>query len=450
MRPELLAKYARPVPRYTSYPTAPHFGPEVDARRYRTWLGELAAPGPLSLYLHIPFCRSLCWFCGCSMRVVNHYGPVGAYLDTLLKEIALVADALGGRREVGQIHLGGGTPTMLSARDLGRLAEALVHDFAPAAGMGFAVEIDPRGLSLEQARALGAAGVNRASLGVQDFARPVQQAINRVQPYETTARAADALRANGIAEINLDLMYGLPHQTVEGVVAMVERALTLAPDRVAVFGYAHVPWMKKHQRLLPEAALPAPEARAAQAAAAAAALVERGYAAIGLDHFARAQDPLALAAKGGTLRRNFQGYTTDSADVLLGLGASAIGSLGPLGYAQNSPDVRTYGEAIGRGELATLRGVALDDDDRLRRDIIQHLMCCLEVRLDALCRRYGVDPAALDAERRALQPMIDDGLAALEGGHLRVTELGRPLVRSVCAAFDVYLAAETARHSVAV
>ncbi|MFI5022547.1 MAG: oxygen-independent coproporphyrinogen III oxidase [Alphaproteobacteria bacterium] len=447
---EILSKYARPVPRYTSYPTAPHFGPEVDARRYGTWLGALGEVGSLSLYLHIPFCRSLCWFCGCSTRVINRYGPIGVYLDTLLKEIALVADALGTRRAVSHIHLGGGTPTMLSARDLSRLAETLCHRFAPGADMAFAVEIDPRVLTAEQAAALGRAGVNRASLGVQDLAPIVQKAINRIQPYETTARAVEALRANGVAEINLDLMYGLPHQTVEGVVATVERALTLAPDRVAVFGYAHVPWMKKHQRLLPEAALPAPEARVAQAAAATAALVERGYVAIGLDHFARADDPLAVALRGGALRRNFQGYTTDRAEVLLGFGASAIGSLGPLGYVQNNPQISAYRAAIGRGELATLRGVALDDDDRLRREIIQQLMCGLEAPIEALCRDYGVDPAALAAERQALQPMIDDGLVVFEGGHLRVTELGRPLVRIVCAAFDRYLAAETARHSVAV
>ncbi len=449
MRPDLVAKYARPVPRYTSYPTAPHFRPEIDGARYRAWLGALDGAGPLSLYLHIPFCRSLCWFCGCATRVVNHYGPVDLYLDWLLEEIERVAEATGARRRVSHIHLGGGTPTMLSARDLACLVEALRHHFEVAADAEFGVEIDPRLLSDEQAVTLGRLGVSRASLGVQDFTPEVQKAINRIQPYGVTARAVERLRESGVASINLDLVYGLPHQTVASMAATVERALALAPDRLAVFGYAHVPWMKKHQRLIPEAALPDAATRMAQAEAAASVLASRGYVAIGLDHFARPEDPLARAMAAGTLARNFQGYTTDRAGALIGLGASAIGTL-PAGYVQNAPDIRAYGEAIAAGRFATQRGIALDDGDRLRRAVIQSLMCRYEAPLAALCRAHGFAPEALDAECAALAPMIADGIAVLESGVLRVSGAGRPLVRAVCAAFDSYLAAGEARHSIAV
>jgi len=449
MTPDVLSRYARPVPRYTSYPTAPHFGPEVDARRYGTWLGELGAAGPLSLYLHIPFCRSLCWFCGCNMRVVNKSEPIERYLELLLKEIEMVADGIGGRPRVSHIHLGGGTPTTLSASNFSRLADALRHRFDVAGDAAFAVEVDPRVLSAEQARALGLAGVNRASLGVQDFAPVVQKAVNRIQPYEVTARAIDALRANGIASINLDLLYGLPYQTVASVAATVERALTLSPDRLAVFGYAHVPWLKRHQRLLPEEAMPDAEERLGQMAVAAATLEANGYVAIGLDHFARADDALALALARGELRRNFQGYTADGAETLIGLGVSAIGSL-PQGYVQSTAELRGYADAIGSASFATARGIALADDDRLRRDIIESLMCFLEAPVARLCAAYGHTFGSFLAEWKTLDQMIEDGVVTLENGHLRVTRAGRPLVRAVCAVFDRYLKEGTARHSVAV
>jgi oxygen-independent coproporphyrinogen-3 oxidase len=447
---ELLAKYGKPVPRYTSYPTAPHFSPLVGAARYGEWLESLGGTvEPLSLYLHIPFCRSLCWFCGCSTRVVNNYNPVESYLKLLIKEIGLVTERLGPGRKVSHIHFGGGTPTMLSAGDLERLAAALRDHFAVADEAEFAVEIDPRVLTAEQAAALGRMGVTRASLGVQDFAPIVQKAINRIQPYETTLRAIEALRAHGVSRINLDLLYGLPHQTVEGVVATVDRALTLEPDRLAIFGYAHVPWMKKHQQLVPEDALPDAAARFAQAGAAAARLVECGYMSIGLDHFARPDDPMAKALAAGRLGRNFQGYTTDAAETLIGLGASAIGAL-PQGYVQNSAEVRPYGEAIAGGQLAAVRGIATDAEDRLRRDLIEQLMCGFEVALDETARRHGYDPAILIPERAVLAGMAADGLVVLEDGVLRVTETGRPFVRSVCAVFDGYLRKGAARHSIAV
>jgi oxygen-independent coproporphyrinogen-3 oxidase len=327
MTPDLVRKYARPVPRYTSYPTAPHFHAGIGAARAAAWLEALPAASRLSLYFHIPFCRSLCWFCGCHTKITNRTAPVERYLETMLAEIAVAAKHLGRGRTVAHIHLGGGSPRLLSPDDLRRLAAALHRDFTVAPDAEFAIEIDPRTVDEARAAALGEIGVNRASLGVQDFDPAVQRAINRVQPLELTARVAGLLRGHGITRLNLDLMYGLPLQSTAGFAATVETALALAPDRIALFGYAHVPWMKKHQALIDTAALPDAWQRWCQARAAARRLEQAGYAAIGLDHFAKPQDALACAAAAGTLRRNFQGYTADPADALVGFGASAIGAL---------------------------------------------------------------------------------------------------------------------------
>jgi oxygen-independent coproporphyrinogen-3 oxidase len=448
MTPELIAKYDGRVPRYTSYPTAPHFTPAVGAAVYRRWLGALDR-GTLSLYLHIPFCEKLCWYCGCHTRVITRYQPLANYLAVLEREIGLVADALPRRLEVTHVHWGGGTPTMVAAADFLRLTERLRRRFAVADEAEMAVEMDPRTATAETVAALAAAGINRVSLGVQDFDETVQRAVNRVQPFEMTARVVDWLRAAGIDRLNLDLMYGLPQQTVAAVERTVALSLRLDPHRVAMFGYAHVPWMKAHQRLIDEAALPDPEERWRQLAAGAARLQEAGYVAIGLDHFARPDDALARALRTGRLRRNFQGYTTDRAEALVGFGASAIGAV-PQGYVQNAPAVPAWRRAIEGGDFATVRGIALDDDDRLRRAVIERLMCDLAVDLEPLCRDFGVSVGVFEAERAALAPMQRDGLVRQAGHRITVTELGRPLVRTVCAVFDRYLAAGEARHARAV
>jgi oxygen-independent coproporphyrinogen-3 oxidase len=448
MTPELIAKYDSRVPRYTSYPTAPHFTPAVGADAYRQWLGALDR-GPLSLYLHVPFCEKLCWYCGCHTRVISRYRPLAIYLDLLEREIDLVAEALPRRLEVTHVHWGGGTPTMVAGADFRRLTERLRRRFTVLDDAEMAVEMDPRGVTAETVADLAAAGVNRVSLGVQDFDAAVQRAVNRVQPFEMTARVVDWLRAAGIDRLNLDLMYGLPQQTVAAVERTVALAMRLEPQRVAQFGYAHVPWMKRHQRLIDEATLPGPEERWRQAAAGAARLEEAGFVAIGLDHFARPDDPLAVAQRAGTLRRNFQGYTTDRADALIGLGASSIGAL-PQGYVQNAPDMPTWRRAVEAGTLATVRGIALDDDDRLRRAVIERLMCDLAVDLDRLCRHHGANPGTFEAARAALAAMQRDGLVRIAGDRIAVTEVGRPLVRSVCAAFDRYLSHGEARHARAV
>ena len=304
-------------------------------------------------------------------------------------------------------------------------------------------------MTLEHVDALAAAGLNRASLGVQDFDPRVQQAIRRVQSYERTAEVSEWLRAAGVAGINLDLMYGLPHQTVASVVRSVETALALVPDRIALFGYAHVPWMKKHQALLPEEALPDGPERVRQMTAAAETIVAAGYARVGLDHFAKPEDALARRRADGRLHRNFQGYTTDEASALIGLGTSAIGSL-PQGYVQNAPTTVAYRAAVNEGRLPTVRGRALSADDRLRRAVIERLMCDFEADLGEIARAHGGRSEDLADSLDELAPLAEDGLVAREGERIIVPAEARPLTRVVCAAFDRYLAQDAARHARAV
>ncbi|TVR97501.1 MAG: oxygen-independent coproporphyrinogen III oxidase [Rhodospirillales bacterium] len=445
----LAEKYDLNVPRYTSYPTAPHFSPAVDAATYRGWLAGIDPTSPLSLYFHIPFCDSMCWFCGCYTKVVQRYEPVRAYLDVLATEIDLVSAALPGRFTARHLHWGGGSPTLLRPDDWLKLIGHLRRRFHIAADAELAVELDPRDTTEAYVRALAEAGVTRVSIGVQDFDPEVQSAINRHQPFEVVERVCAWLRTHGIADINLDLMYGLPHQTVERVVAMVETAHRLAPARLALFGYAHVPWMKSHQRLIDETALPAGPERLAQFAGAAGRLDALGYRAVGLDHFARPDDALARAADAGRLRRNFQGYTSDDAPVLLGLGASAIGSL-PEGYVQNVAPLRDYAGRVTAGRLAVARGIALGPEDRLRGHVIERLMCTLDVDVAEACGTHGFAADALDQAWDRLGPLQADGLVTVDGNRIAVTEAGRPFVRLVAAAFDAYLASGQARHSRAV
>ncbi len=445
----LIARYDVPVPRYTSYPTAPYFSAAVDGAVYGGWLAALPAEAALSLYLHVPFCAELCWFCGCHTTATRNVAALNAYADTLLAEIDLLAAAIGRRLPVAHVHWGGGTPTALPPQRLLEVMAALRRHFAFAADAEIAVEVDPRTAGTEAIAALGAMGCTRASLGVQDFDPQVQAAVNRHQSYEQTRDCAAALRAAGVGSINLDLMYGLPHQTEAGVAGTVAQALTISPDRVAVFGYAHVPWMKKHQTLLPEAALPDAAARFAQRAAAEAAILAQGWRAVGLDHYARPDDALARSAEAGTLRRNFQGYTTDAAPVLLGIGASSIGAL-PQGYAQNEAATPAWRDAVRAGRLPIRRGVALGAEDRLRRAVIERLMCDGTVDLDAIAAAHGADPAGLRAAGPALAGMAQDGLLHWDGRVVRLSATGRPFVRNVAAAFDSYFRPEAGRHARAV
>lgn len=446
MTPELIARYDQRVPRYTSYPTAPHFKPDITAETYASWLADLEPRRPLSLYLHVPFCAELCLYCGCNTAVTRSYKAVAAYVDCLEREIELVARHLPGCKDVSHIHWGGGTPTILSPGDLQRISRHLGAAFNVRPEAEIAVEIDPRTITLEHVEALAASGLTRASLGVQDFDPKVQETIRRIQPFEQTAQVASWLRQAGIDGLNLDLMYGLPFQTVESVKRSVGLALQLDPDRIALFGYAHVPWMKRHQALLPEEALPDAVARVEQREAAAEAFIDAGYVQIGIDHFAKPDDPMASRQRAGRLNRNFQGYTTDDAAALIGFGTSAIGSL-PQGYVQNAPTTVAYREAVLKGRLPVARGVALSDDDRLRRTIIERLMCDFSADIDEIASQFRWSASDFQTEIDAIDELAKDGIVVRQGLSLTIPEQGRALVRNVCAVFDRYLDGGAQRHS---
>ncbi len=441
----LISVYDRPVPRYTSYPTAPHFHAGIDAAAYAAWLAALPPEAPLSLYLHVPFCQKMCWYCGCNTQIVARHQPVAEFTELLLAEIARVGEMLaaaGHRRFVSSIHFGGGTPNSLLPAEFERIIGALGHHFTLDADLDLAIELDPRTLDDEFLAAMRRTGVNRASLGVQDFDPVVQKAVNRLQPFEQVQACAEKLRANGIRSLNLDLIYGLPFQSVSGLRRTVEQAVAIDPDRIALFGYAHVPWMKAHQRLIDEAALPDGYARFRQFEAAAQALAAADFARIGLDHFAKPGDALRVARDNGTLKRNFQGYTVDRAESLIGFGPSAISAL-PQGYVQNAPDHAPWARMIGEGGLAAVKGVALSDEDRRRRSVIEQIMCFGKVDLG----RYALRAADFT---EALAPLIEDGLAHLDGDTLFVSERGLPFQRVVAAVFDAYLTPSPKRHSRAV
>jgi oxygen-independent coproporphyrinogen-3 oxidase len=426
------------LPRYTSYPTAPLFSPSVNDATYIDWLSALSPDEPASLYLHIPFCRSMCWYCGCHTTITARDQPIVRYLALLRREIEMVAGQMRSHPRVKTIHFGGGTPTIMAAEDFAGLMRQFRDRFDIAAAAELAIEIDPRTLSPEMAEILGRAGINRASLGVQSFDPVVQRAINRIQSAEHTADVVADLRRFGVRGINFDLIYGLPHQTVRSCAETVAAAIAMQPDRIAVFGYAHVPAFKKHQRLIDEAALPDGTARTEQALAIAEMLVAAGYRQIGLDHFALPNDRLARMQAAGRLRRNFQGYTADDCETLIGFGASAIGRTRE-GYVQNAVKIGDYSRCIAAGRPATAKGYRLTDEDRLRAAVIERLMCDFEADIAAICARHGFDPACLIDGNERLARLVEQGLVDVAGGIVRVRGDYRFLVRAVAAAFDAYL-----------
>ena len=442
---DLVARYDGRAPRYTSYPTALQFTPAVDEARYRGWLAALPAE-PVSVYLHIPFCARLCWYCGCNTRATTRREPIAEYVDLLIAEAELLRAALPGRLPATAIHFGGGSPNSLSPDQLDALFGVLGRLFALAPDREVAAELDPAYLTHEWVRAAGRHGLTRASLGVQSLDPAVQAAVNRRQSFEQIAQGAAWLRRSGVRSLNIDLMYGLPHQTTASVLDTVDQVMRLRPERIALFGYAHVPWMKAHQQLIDEAALPGAEARLDQSEAAADRLASEGYVRIGLDHFALPDDELSRAATNGQLRRNFQGYTTDDAPTLIGLGASAIGRL-PQGFVQNIAQEAPWRTAVREGRLPIARGVEVTAEDRFRGEIIERLMCDLTVDLDAICAAHGRSLVDLVPSLQMLEPFSDDGLLQVEGGVLRVVGDGRLVVRSICAAFDAYFEPQAQRHA---
>ncbi|RWN60524.1 oxygen-independent coproporphyrinogen III oxidase [Mesorhizobium sp.] len=449
MRPGLAARLGENVPRYTSYPTAPHFHSGVDAAVYRGWLQGLDDGDEISLYLHIPYCDKLCWFCACHTKQTRHYEPVTTYLRSLHAEIATVASLVGGKGHVVAVHFGGGSPTMLKPEDMVALGTVLRNSFEFLPGAKISVEIEPNDMDDARLDALAEIGMTRASLGVQDFDLKVQMAINREQTFLQTKAVVEGVRSRGVESVNLDLLYGLPHQSRDSVSSTVAQALTLEPDRMALFGYAHVPWFKKHQTMIDEAWLPGPAERFAQSQLAARAIVGKGYEPIGLDHFAKPADALAVAARTGTLHRNVQGYTEDRCETLIGLGPSSISQF-RQGYAQNMPATAEYGRMVADGALAAIRGIAFSEDDRVRGWIIERLMCDFAFSAIDLVERFGErgQRLLLKASSVALNDPVR--LLELNGDNFVVPAESRPFVRSIAARFDTYFESGKIRHSAAV
>ena len=424
------------VPRYTSYPTAPHFSGDVSPETVQDWIGQISPGSSISLYVHVPFCRRLCWFCACRTQGTQSDVPVRAYLKTLLSELELLSQHLPEGVKLSRLHWGGGTPTLMDSGMLTTLAAA-VREVAPfAEGAEFSVEIDPNEVDEARLDALAAAGMNRASIGVQDFDTEIQKAIGRLQGYDITRHAADMIRDRGIASLNADILFGLPHQSKSRITDSVQKLLALNPDRVALYGYAHVPWMARRQSMIPSDALPTPQERLELFETARRLFLWDGYHEIGIDHFARPDDGLSVAQANGTLRRNFQGYTDDTSDVLIGVGASSISRF-PQGFAQNAPATSVHTGEIRNGRFSVSRGHSFTADDRLRGRMIEALMCDFRIDSHELTKQFGVTASKLnDLYQRAERDFP---------GLLRVTEAGiyipqeaRALTRMIARSFDAY------------
>ncbi len=446
---DLIRKYDRPGPRYTSYPTAPHFSEKYSDRN---WIRDIehnnrSGERPLSLYFHFPFCDTLCWFCGCTMLVARRREPIAAYIDTLSEEMDLLRGHLHADRRVVQMHFGGGTPTHLDPDQLLLVGERIRSSFAFSPNAEIGCEMDPRGLTGEHLDALRAIGVNRVSLGIQDFKPEVQSAINRIHDEALVTDVIDSIRDKGFESLNLDLIYGLPNQTPESFAETIKKVLAFRPDRLAVFNYAHVPWLKPHQKLIREDELPLPEEKLEMLKLVVETLTGVGYVYIGMDHFAREDDELAVAQRQGTLQRNFQGYSTMAGADIYALGMSSISQL-ETSYAQNHKDLEQYTDRIQSGRPAVAKGYVLSDDDRTRRHVIMRLMCDMGLAFAELDRELDIDSRRYFAEALLdLQQLEDDGLLERSEDGIEVTETGRLLVRNIAMVFDDYLGASKARYS---
>jgi oxygen-independent coproporphyrinogen-3 oxidase len=433
----LIEKYNRPGPRYTSYPPANHFHEVEDGSTLLRLVEEGEAP--LSLYFHLPFCETLCWFCGCHQITTTNRDRATEYLDLLEKELELFARHHRPEREVVQMHFGGGTPNFLSPAQLDRLWAMIGRHFKFTPDAEKSVELDPRRLSAEHIEAFARMGVSRASFGVQDCDSRVQQAIHRDQPHELNEAAMATLRANGFDSVNLDLIYGLPLQTVESFSETIDQVLELKPDRFAVFNYAHVPWMRPAQKLLERAGLPDARTKLQLLRLCIERLSAAGYEYIGMDHFALPDDELVVAQKEGSLQRNFQGYSTRSGVEICGFGISSI-SQGAHGYRQNVKDLESYRARLERGQLPIAKGYALTAEDKIRADVIMRLMCDLSLDFEAMSKKWEIDfeKHFADALVRLREP-AEDGLVRCRSGGLDVTTRGRLFIRNLAMCFDAYL-----------
>ena len=452
----LLAKYDRPVPRYTSYPTAPHFRHPASQSAFRKLLREIPEDQSISLYIHIPFCRHLCLYCGCHTRILNNEAPIREYLETVCQEISLTSAAIGRRQKVSHIHFGGGTPNFALTDDLDDLLEVIGQKFSLSDSLVIAMEMDPRILTRRKVRKLVKLGVNRVSLGVQDFQPDVQKAVDRIQPYEHVRDCVGWFREKGVDSINFDMIYGLPFQTSEKISDNIRKLVEMRPERIAFFGYAHVPWFKEHQKRLEVYTLPDAAARFDMSETARHDLMEAGYVPIGIDHFAVPEDALAGALKEKRLRRNFQGYTSDNEEVLIAFGQTAISGYGSA-YAQNTSYSREYRDRIMASEFPVVKVCLLSPEDIYRRSVIESIMCYGEVDLMSIgCDARQWADGVWNSARQQLESCEKDGFVELGDMTVVVTPAGRPFTRIVASIFDVYLQQQadretgTSRHARAV
>lgn len=441
---QLLRKYSVAGPRYTSYPSAPLFSEKFPSSGYLDEIRATNRPGddaPISVYVHLPYCDTLCYFCGCTMKVTHDLAQIAAYNGYLKREIDAIAPMISRSRRVVQLHWGGGTPSYLSPEEIRDLGGYLRSRFDYAADVEAGVEIDPRGLTKAHMEAFRESGFNRVSMGVQDFNPEVQKAVNRIQPESITRDAVEWSRALGFRSVNIDLIYGLPHQTVASFAETVDRIIELSPDRLAVFNYAHVPWLKPHQKVLDEKALPSPETKLEIFRSTLGKLLDAGYENVGMDHFSKPDDELAVARRNGTLYRNFQGYSTKAGCDLYAFGMSAISLVGGV-YHQNLKSIRDYFAKLDAGELPTHAGYRMTADDVIRRDVIMKIMCDNEVMKGEVGRRHGIDFDAYFAEALPkLGKFAGDGLLELRADRIVITPPGRLIVRNIAMCFDPYLEA---------
>jgi oxygen-independent coproporphyrinogen-3 oxidase len=432
-----LGVYDARAPRYTSYPTAVQFGPDIGPKFTEETLSSLPTDKAVSVYIHIPFCERLCWFCACRTQGTKSASPVAAYLKQLIAEIDRVAEKLPKGIKARRIHWGGGTPTILTPEQIHLLANSLERKIPRTDDAEFSVEIDPTLVNQAKIDALIAAGMTRASIGVQDFALKVQNAIGRLQNIEITQECIAMLRRANISSLNMDILYGLPHQTKASVLDTIHHVLALSPDRIALYGYAHVPWMAKRQQLIDESALPDGKMRHTLFQTMAYELEGNGYDAVGIDHFAKPTDTLAIAYKTGQLRRNFQGYTTDNMETLIGLGASSISKY-PHGYTQNSANSSEYTKAIESGEFATYRGVKTTFADRIIGRTIEMIMCNFEVDYSVLKKEFNDDLSCLNhATLRAQKDF--NGIVEFSVNGFKIIKHKRSVARLVAKDFDQYI-----------
>jgi oxygen-independent coproporphyrinogen-3 oxidase len=448
--PELLRRFDVPGPRYTSYPTADRFVEAFTASDYAQALAQRQSGAatlglPLSLYVHVPFCESLCYYCACNKIITKHHERAQPYLRYLSREVDLHVAHLGAGRKVSQLHLGGGSPTFLSDQELGELMSMLGRSFEFEPGGEHAIEVDPRTVNAARLAQLAALGFNRLSFGVQDFDPEVQRAVHRIQPAEQVFSLVDSARRLGFDSINIDLIYGLPRQTPASFSRTLNQVLQLRPERIALYGYAHLPARFKPQRRIIDTELPAASAKLAMLADAITVFMDAGYVYVGMDHFALPDDPLAIAKRQGRLHRNFQGYSTRPDADLIGLGVSAIGHLGAT-YSQNAKTMTEYCDLVDQGSLPVVRGLALTRDDLVRRAVIMALMCQGSLQFESIELAFLVDfRSYFSAELASLQPLMDAGIVRIEGGSIDVTEAGWFFVRGVAMVFDRYLQADQNR-----